>query len=234
MSGAAAKAEARRLLDSPEAAFDLKQALAGLRVHPVQPVIRALLAGLSRAQAQTRWRAVALLGPIVAGLAAADPEAGREVVRRLRWSLNEESGAMGWGAAEAYGEILHHSPLLAAEFAALFISYLAPCANRLEHPALLAGAVWGLGRLAEARPDLAGQCDAGERLAELLDHPDPEVAGRAAWALGRLGVGLARPRLKMMTTDPRRACFPRGGRLGSASLGALAKEALAGLPSKSA
>lgn len=233
MSGAAAKAEAHRLLESPEAAFNLDQALARLRVHPVQPVMRALLAGLSRAQAQTRWRAVALLGPIAANLAASDTEAGREVVRRLRWSLNEESGAMGWGAAEAFGEILHHSPPLAAEFAGLLISYLAPCANRLDHPALLAGAVWGLGRLAEARPDLAGQCDAGAYLAELLDHPDPEVAGRAAWALGLLGRPAARAGLEALIGDPRRASFPRGGRLGSASLGELAKEALARPPVKS-
>ncbi|MFH1059451.1 MAG: HEAT repeat domain-containing protein [Pseudomonadota bacterium] len=225
MSGALAKQAVRRLLAAPEARFDLDAALAELRALPAQPVIRALLAGLSRPEAGQRWRAVALLGPLVAELAKTAPEAGREVVRRLRWSLNEESGAMGWGAAEAFGEILHHSPLLAGEFAGLLASYLVPCACQLDHPALLAGAVWALGRLAEADPARAASCGAAAHLCDLLAHPDPEVVGRAAWTLGLLDGGPCPERLAALSADVRTASFPCQGRLACASLAELSAAA---------
>lgn len=200
-----------------------RERLAGL---PPAAVVRALLAGLSAPRALARWRAVGLLGLLVAESTNRDPEAGREVLRRLMWTLNDESGAMGWGAAEAFGEILHHSPLLAGEFANILVSHVSPCAKQLDHPDLLAGAVWGLGRLAQSQPELARACGAPEAVVQLLAHPDPGVAGAAAWALGWLGGEGAAEALRHCLEDRRGLGFLDDQSLLPTTVGHLAQKSL--------
>ncbi len=218
--------QVRAVLEGPGPDLALDRARERLAELPTPAVVRALLAGLSAPTSLARWRAVGLLGPLVAEMASADPEAGREVLRRLMWTLNEESGAMGWGAAEVFGEILHHSPLLAREFANILASYVSPCANQLDHPALLAGALWGLGRLAQAQPELARACGAPQAVARLLDHPDPRVAGAAVWALGWLAGEGAAEALGERREDGRELEFLSRDTLGAVSVGRLAEEAL--------
>lgn len=58
---------------------------------------------------QVRWRAVKGLGLVTALLYERDPEQARRVLRQLIWNLNEESGGIGWGMPEAFGEILAHN-----------------------------------------------------------------------------------------------------------------------------
>lgn len=221
--------QVRAVLEGPGTTMNLARARESLASLPPPALVRALLAALSASAPLVRWRAVGLLGPLVAGLAEQDPETGREVLRRLMWTLNEESGAMGWGAPEAFGEILHHSPLLAREFANILVSYVSPCANQLDHPALLAGAIWGLGRLAQTQPELARACGAPEAVRALLDHPDPGVAGVAAWALGWLGGAEARGALLARLGDRRELDFPDGEAVQSVSVGQLAQSSLARL-----
>ena len=223
------KDEVKELLGRPLAAGQLDRALTRLAALPAKAVVRALLLGLSAAEPAQRWRAVRLLGLVTAGMARRDPEAGREVLRRLRWGLNEESGAIGWGAAEAMGEICALSPTLAEEFAHLLFSYLTPCANFLEHPALRRGAIWALGRLALARPELARACQGPELLLPFLGSPDPEARGLAAWALGLMACPQATAALRGLLADPAPLLMPRDGELFPTSVGQLASQALAAL-----
>ena len=46
------------------------------------------------------------MGAVVANLAEKDMESARVVMRRLMWSLNDESGDIGWSRPEAMGEII--------------------------------------------------------------------------------------------------------------------------------
>jgi hypothetical protein len=46
------------------------------------------------------------MGEVMAHLADKDMESARVIMRRLMWSLNDESGGIGWGAPEAMGEIV--------------------------------------------------------------------------------------------------------------------------------
>ena len=96
------------------------------------------------------------MGLVMAGLAAADLESARVVLRRCMWNLNEESGGIGWGCAEAMGETLALCPALACEYGGLLLAYLDPNGNLIDHPALQAGVLWGVGRLLHRRsPGLA-------------------------------------------------------------------------------
>jgi len=102
------------------------------------------------------------MGAVVANLAEQDMESARVIMRRLMWSLNDESGGIGWGAPEAMGEIIASHDGLAKEYVSVLISYVWKEGNFLEYEPLQRGAVWGVGRVAQVRPELAQ--DAGPHL----------------------------------------------------------------------
>jgi hypothetical protein len=206
--------------------LDELAAMVGLGGTTRQHLITALLAALSSGQIIVRWRAVSFLGRAVAGIAEREPEAAREVMRRLVWGLNEESGAVAWGAPEALGEIMAHSPALADEFANLLIAYVSDCDMALDFAPLRAGAVWGLGRLCQTQPDLMRQRGAEDTLLALSKEKDSQVRGLAVWALGWLGGEGALARLALLTGDEETLELYERDDLKSISVGRLAREAL--------
>ncbi|WP_338598911.1 DVU0298 family protein [Desulfoferula mesophila] len=212
----------RQLLEAEDFAASLQE----LTSLPPEPTLKQLQAGLPAAQPIMKWRAVTALGQVVRGLAARDLEPAREFVRRLLWCLNEESGAVPWGVAEALGEISANSPELAREYANLLTSYIWPQGNFIEFGPLLSGAVWGVGRLASVHPELARGCCALERLAQLLEWPDPAVRGMAAWALGWLGDAEALEPLGRMAEDTAVVELWDSGELRRATVAELATEAI--------
>ena len=122
------------------------------------------------------------MGVTVAEMAKDSMERARIILRRIMWSLNDESGGIGWGSAEAMGEILYHSPELALEFKNILFSYLDHHGNFLEHEMLQRGLLWGIGTYLEADP--AGLDKHSELiLSQFLDSPDPIKKGYAARAL---------------------------------------------------
>jgi hypothetical protein len=149
----------------------------------VNPVLSAFYHGDDR----VRWNAVAVFGQLVKMLALEDMEAARVVMRRLMWSLNDESGGIGWGAPEAMGEAMACVQRLAEEYGAILLSYVREDGNFLEHAPLRKGALWGLGRLAQARPGVLTPLGAAGHIRGYLKDPDPEARALALWALGRIG-----------------------------------------------
>lgn len=168
------------LLSGEEPLPALLMALAAL---PRSQVLKALFAALSHHDQHLRWRAVSAMGPVVAELAEQDLEAARVVMRRLMWSLNDESGGIGWGAPEAMAECLVHHEQLAEEYTHILVSFMREDGFYLEYPPLQQGLMWGLGRLAEVRPQLLRRKNALLYLPSYLDSPDHLVRERAARAL---------------------------------------------------
>ncbi|MBU4564911.1 MAG: hypothetical protein KMY53_10340 [Desulfarculus sp.] len=222
----AGKAVSRRRVRQLLAAEDFAASLRELRAMPPEQALKYLQAGLPASQPMLKWRAVTALGQVTQGLAARDLEGARDFVRRLLWCLNEESGAVPWGVAEALGEILANSPQLAQEYANLQLSYIWYQGNFLEFGPLLSGAVWGVGRLASAQPKLAQGCCALERLLPLLAWPEASVRGTAAWALGNLGDGQAVGHLEKLAHDQERLEIWDAGDLRQTSVAELAGEAI--------
>ena len=153
---------------------------------PAQRLINPLIAFLCSMEARVKWRAVTAVGGVAARIAGDDLEAARTIMRRLIWSLNDESGGIGWGAAEAMGEIMARQARLAEEYHRILLSYIREDGNRLEHEALETGVLWGIGRLAQARPELLNE--AASHLFAYLRSGNPDQRGLAAWALGFLDV----------------------------------------------
>jgi hypothetical protein len=166
----------RNLLNSPD--FE-----DGLRKFDIRPetAISPLLSFLYETNELLRGRATRAIGHIVSIMAENSPESARVIMRRLTWSLNDESGGIGWGAPEAMGEIMAQNEMLAGEYHRILISYLDENGNPLENELLERGVLWGIGRLARIRPELVRTAICP--VLKQLMSTDPVKRGLAVWAL---------------------------------------------------
>ncbi|MFZ5563813.1 MAG: DVU0298 family protein [Thermodesulfobacteriota bacterium] len=137
------------------ARLDQAGAMKELVALPARQVINPLIGFLFRKGDPAQQRAVEAVAEVMANLAETDMEAARVIMRRLMWSLNDESGGIGWGAPEAMGAIFARHAGLAAEYAKILFSYIHPDQNFLEHDDLRMDALRGIHRLSIARPGLA-------------------------------------------------------------------------------
>jgi hypothetical protein len=169
-------------------ADDFTAHLAEWAIFSPRQVISPLLSFLFSTDEKVKWRTVTAVGIVVAEMAHQDLEAARTIMRRLMWSLNDESGGIGWGAPEALGEIMARHRQLAEEYHHILLSYIRDDGNRLEHDVLECGVLWGLGRLAQERPHLlkGSLC----HFIPYLRSQNPTQRGLATWALGFLSAVL--------------------------------------------
>jgi len=161
-------------------ADDFEAALADVRQIPGRQAVNPLFSFLYSGNERLRWRSITAMGVVVAQMADQHMESARVIMRRLMWNLNDESGGIGWGSPEAMGEITAAHEKLAGEFHRILISYIDPSGNFLEHKGLQRGSLWGVGRLAHARPMLARP--AAAFLPAFFDSADPYLRGTAIWA----------------------------------------------------
>ena len=132
---------------------DFEQVLIELRKIPSRKAINPLISVFCDTDPELRLKAISAFGQVVADLANEDMEAARVVMRRLMWTLNDESGGIGWGAPEAMAETMACHPRLAEEYASILLSYIREDGNFLEYEPLRRGALWGIGRLAQVYPE---------------------------------------------------------------------------------
>lgn len=204
----------------------LDAVLASVGQWPPRRVVSKLIGCLYNPDEKIRWHAVSALGATVAALAQEDRESARTMVRRLMWSLNDESGGVGWGAPEALGEIMARHEGLACEYVRILTAYMAPGGCYLAFPALQRGLMWAIGRVGQVRPGLLAEAGATALLPPYLDSADPEVRGLAARALGLLGAEAAGERLASLTGDAVAFTLYDGGNLATVTVGELAASAL--------
>jgi len=127
---------------------DFAGAVEKISSFPARKVINPLIASLCSIDEKTEHRAAVAIGIVTAKLADHDIESARVIMRRLMWSLNDESGSIGWGAPEAMAEIMAGNKKLADEYYKILISYSVPGKNYLEHEGLQRSVCRGLERLA--------------------------------------------------------------------------------------
>jgi hypothetical protein len=131
-----------------------------------------------------KWAAVTAMGIYVSELGENNLEAARNWMRRFMWQLNDESGNVGWGIPEVMGEVMARHKGLALEFAAILVSYIREDGNFLEYEPLQRGALWGIGRLAEVRPEILFPLLIPPYLIPFLNSPDADVRGLSIWVAG--------------------------------------------------
>jgi len=191
---------------------------------PARQAVNPLFSFLCSLDEIVKWRAVTAMGKVISDLASSDPESARVVMRRFIWQLNDESGGIGWGCPESMAETMAQNENLAEEFRCLLISYIQPQGNYLEHPVLQRGVLWGVGRLAHARPRYAQNATA--YLHPYMDSEDPILRGLAVWAAGPIAGNKTFTRLKNLIRDQGHLNLYHDGQIVPYSVGQLAKEAL--------
>jgi len=213
------------------AAGDLEKSRRELGKYDEQGLVNPLFSALYRPEEILRWHTVTIFGEVLTRLAEKNMEAARIVMRRYLWSLNDESGGIGWGAPEAMAEGMYHHDRLCDEYLHMLISYMRPDGplehqdgNFLELPALQRGLLWGIGRLAEKRAALLLEKEVVPDLIAYLPSNDATVRGLAVRALGLLG---ASDSAEDLLGDHRSLRFYHDGEISAVTVSELAGEALA-------
>jgi len=197
-----------------------------LRQLPGRRFVKSLRSALCSDE-EARWPAVTLMGLLTAELAERDLESARVVMRTLMWNLTEECGGIAWGVPESMAEIMACHEILASEYAPILISYTREDGNFLEYEPLQRGVMWGIGRLAQVRPELLRTNDAGRYLLPYLESDDATVRGLAAWALGLIGTREAGAKLEALLEDREPVRIYLDRELVPSTVGELARQAVA-------
>jgi hypothetical protein len=198
-----------------------EEALAAICRMPHRKVVNALFPFFYSKDPLRFWQAITAMGAVVSLLAEEDMESARVVMRRLMWNLNEESGGIGWGSAEAMGEIMARNELMADEYACILISYINPCGNFIDHPDLQKGILWGLGRLAQVRPHRAE--GASEFLVPFLSSSNPFHRGLAAWTASAIPGNATKSLINRLSSDNQVISVFMHGRLCEITISSLAQ-----------
>ena len=140
-----------------------------------------------------RWRAIEALGAVAEVVAVSNLEAVRDLLRRLLWSMNDESGAAGWHSPEAIAAIVVNVPALIDKFGVLLGSYL-------NEAPLERGAHWGVAAIAKVRPGAFS--DRVDELIASLTVPDTFIRGCAVFALSALGGDSVDEAIHSLRDDP--------------------------------
>lgn len=122
-------------------------------ISMIQPLFACLTEG-----GQMTDRASYALGGQIARLYAESPEDAKNIIRRFMWHMNEESGNIGWGIPEAFGEALAQCPPLADTFHRVLLHYIydAPedkSTGFCDHAPLRISCYKAIDRLLSTRPD---------------------------------------------------------------------------------
>ena len=104
-----------------------------------------------------KYRSAYILGHCVAMMADNSLEDARNIMRRLMWHMNEESGNIGWGIPEVMAEVCVQSERIAKDFSSIVLSYIIDTGrddNYCDHDILRRSCYFAVGRLVSARPKL--------------------------------------------------------------------------------
>jgi hypothetical protein len=94
------------------------------------------------------WRAIKAVGRAAKELVKTDHEFLRETVRKLLWSLSDESGGIGWSAPELLGEIVSADPKRFSDIIPLIAQVY-----EVEEEVFRPGVVYALAQIAETAPE---------------------------------------------------------------------------------
>ena len=148
---------------------------------PLAALVNPLFACLPEGDAATE-RAAFALGHVLSRLYEQSPEDARNIVRRFLWHMNEESGNIGWGIPEAFGQTLAQSRPLADQYHSILFSYILDKegdSTWCDHAPLRHSCYVAIETVLSARPDLVPAALPLLRRAASRD-PDPACRDQAA------------------------------------------------------
>lgn len=213
----------RKVLDILRRQY-LRDCLKEIILLPERQVINPLISFLLHSEPITRWRSVMCIGDVLNQFSFRDMEGVRVIMRRFMWSLNDESGGIGWGAPESMCVSIAKNEKIAGEYGHMVVTYVDPDGNYLEYEPLQRGLLWGVVYLAKARPELLQ--NAKPHLAKYLDSKDAHVRGFAAMTLKMIRIPELSDKLQALVADKSSFVTYEEDRIRTYTVGSKAAEAL--------
>lgn len=142
-------------------------------------IVRALLSLSYDKSSEIAWRSIEAIGRIVALVTKDRVDFGKELIRRLLWSIRDEAGGIGWSSPEIIGEIVRNDPERYQDIPRILWSFM-------DEEFLRKGIIWAVGRIGEVAPELVEFTLPYLRLIAKNDG-DREMRFYASWALCKLG-----------------------------------------------
>ncbi len=112
------------------------------------------------------WRAIKAIGLAAREMVEADYEFLRVTIRKLLWSLSDESGGIGWSAPEILGEIVSADPRRFDDIIPLIVEVY-----DIEEKTFRPGVLYALSVIASKEPDLV--LPFKDLIARALSEGDP-------------------------------------------------------------
>ncbi len=168
------------LLAQPDWQYKIQEELQNSQ--NLQEYVSPLLSFLLRHE--VRWQSIWSFGLLMDLIAQKDKEQARNIMRRLMWSMNEESGNIGWGIPECMASCFAKNALLASEYAKILYSYAIDTGdddNFIEHEPLRLGVYWGIAHMARSLPSSINKSLA--TLASALAEANPQAKIIALWGI---------------------------------------------------
>ena len=142
----------------------------------------------------------------------------RNYIRTLFWSLNDESGGIGWSSAQTVAEIIVQIPELADPYASMLI------AHTLDEPPLVNGGLWGIGRMGTIALDSV--IFFKEKVLRTFQSDNEETLGLLSWAMGEVGLKEALPYLRSLQNEDRTVSIYIRGEFVEKTVGTWAADAI--------
>lgn len=122
-----------------------------------------------------------------------EKEKVRDYLRRLIWSITDESGGIGWSASQTIAEIVAAIPELSEPWVSNMVD------RAFKEPALVKSGLWGIGRLGENARKPTELFN--NLVLASFDTDDIETLGLATWALGEVRLHAALPHINALINE---------------------------------
>lgn len=163
------------------------------------------------------WRAIEAMGVVSKEISKRNPEIIRETIRKLLWSMGEESGGIGWSAAEMIGEIIRENPEMYGDIIPILWSFK-------EEEMFRPGVIRAMYRIGEVRQDLIAFIL--NDLQDMLIDKSPAVRGYAALIIGILRDRNYIEGLKVLLRDNNKMLFFQDGAIVEKKVSDIAKDSI--------
>jgi len=150
----------------------------------------------------------------------------RDYIRRLMWSMSDESGEIGWSAPQVVAETISATPELLEPYGSMMIG------RAFCEPMLVKSGLWAVGRLDGLIKDVVLPFQ--DDILKSFHSDDTETLGLVAWAAGGIRLHPALPFLEHLEKRQDVVRIYIQSRFCGRPLGDWAKEATAAILSESA
>jgi hypothetical protein len=154
-------------------------------------VWRLLQSNLYQADENLQWHAIEAIAIFMRKWwDSGHQERVLDYMRRLIWSINDESGGIGWSTPQTIAEIVVTIPQLGEPFVNIMIN------RAFKEPALIKSGLWAVGRLGQRIRQSVEQFQG--LILTSFTTDDTETLGLASWAMGEARLESALPYLKVL------------------------------------